>query len=269
MDLTVIIADSTDLRIKNCIESIDEDIEVLVSLNGPSKELFDLVKEMNVKYCFLPNMGLAAALNNGIKHASNSKIIIIDSDCTFKEGTIRKLCDALDRYPMVRGVQITRFDGFLSQIISKAREFHGNTNPDSKLDEIMAYKPLAYKKEVAKLLGGEIYNPKLKLSEDFEMNERRKSAGVKLGFIPDAIIYHDPISIKSDLKSAFMYGSDRHTMVELGLTKPKKTFLQSLKKLRKKCYLRFGFGVTAYMVLWTSAYDLGYFKKKLSKWWKG
>jgi GT2 family glycosyltransferase len=262
MDLSIIIADSNDLRIKKCVESIDEDVEVIVSLNSPTRELVDLVNKLNVKTCLLPQKGLAVALNNGIQQASNEKILIIDSDCVFEKGTIKKLYDALDSYPMVRGVQLTKYNGFISKIISKSREFHGNTNPKPNFDEIKAFKPLAYRKLIIPFLGGSMYVPKLKLSEDFEMNERRKKAGIELLFLSDAIIYHDSIKIKDDLKSAFKYGCDRDTMIKMNLTKQKKPFIQSIKKLKEKCLPRYGLGVTIYMVLWTTFYDLGYHIQK-------
>lgn len=262
MDLSIIIADSDDLRIKSCISSIDEDVEVLVSLNGASRELEALVKELSVNSCTIADKGLAAALNNGIINARYDKIIIIDSDCTFEKGCIRMLYDALKYSEMVRGIQITKYVGIMGRIISKAREFHGNTNPDIYLDEIRAYKPLAFRKECALNMGGKMYYDQLKLSEDFEMNERRKKAGIPITFLPDAKIYHEPLSVMSDLKSAYKYGADRHTLVRRGLTKDKKSFFQSLKKLRNRCIPRQGMAVAAYMVFWTATYDLGFYTQK-------
>lgn len=265
MDLTIIIADSDDLRIKNCIESIDENVEILVSLNKPTKDLFSLINKLEVNYCLIEKKGLSLALNNGILHAKYDKIIIIDSDCIFEKGTIKKLFNSLDSSDMARGIQLTKYNSFLSKIISKARQFHGNTVPDPEKDEILAYKPLAYKKSIATRMGGKIYNDKLLLSEDFEMNLRRLNANIGLKFCPDAIIYHDPISLLSDLRSAFRYGKDRYTMIKLMLTKPKKNLLKSLKKIAKKCYPKYGFSVSLYMVIWTLTYDFGYWYKYFSK----
>lgn len=264
MDLSVVIADAYDLRIKRCIESIDEDVEVVVSLNGPTNELVGLVSTLGVSTCLLPQRGLGAALNNGIDHARFDKILIIDSDCVFERGTIRKLYRALDSSLMVRGIQQTRWNSYLSKLTSIGREWHGNTNPDPNVDEVRAYKPLGYRRETIKRLGGMMYNPLLKLSEDFEMNERRKQAGVGLVLIPDAVIYHDRVSVGSDLKSAYRYGQDRQTMVECGLTRPKKHFIQSWQKIKDRCLPRYGLSVAAYMVLWTAAYDCGYHIQKLS-----
>jgi glycosyltransferase involved in cell wall biosynthesis len=76
MDMSVVIPVVDDLRLKNCVESIDENVEVIVVVERPTKEIRDLVKSLGVE-CFeshkLRNMG--AAWNLGIEHASNESFL--------------------------------------------------------------------------------------------------------------------------------------------------------------------------------------------------
>jgi glycosyltransferase involved in cell wall biosynthesis len=257
MDLSVIIADSNDLRVKDCIGSIDEDVETLVSLNAPSKELSSLVKDMGVKFCYSPKKGLSLALNNGIAHAKYNNVLIIDSDCTFEKGAIKHLYSALESSPMARGIQIYDSDNLISRVIANARNFHANPIPH--LDGVIrAYKPLAFKKDIVSSLGGYYYDEDLKLSEDYEMDIRRQKVGLNIAYVPEAAVHHCPLTLAGDIKSAFKYGADRHTSVTKGETKPKKKFFDSMVKLRDKALPKIGPAATAYMILWTMAYDTGY-----------
>ena len=72
-------------------------------------------------------------------------------------------------------------------------------------------------------------------------------------------MYHDVVTPMRDLRSAFHYGIDRVVMVRHGLTKPKKSFFASLRKIATDCFPRYGSDVAGYMVLWTLAYDSGYY----------
>jgi glycosyltransferase involved in cell wall biosynthesis len=261
MDLTVIIADSNDLRVKKCIESVDENVEILVSLNAPTKELENLIEKLGVKTCYTPEKGLANALNNGIANANYDKVLIIDSDCTFEKGSIKYLYDGLKDSLMVRGIQIFDSDSLASKIIANARNFHANPIPHLE-GVIRAYKPLAFRKEIKPMLGGYYYDRDLKLSEDYEMDMRRQRAGISIGYYPNAVVHHCPLSARNDLRSAFRYGADRHTSRSKGSTKPKKDFFDSMIKLKNKALPKIGPAATAYMVLWTMVYDAGYYLQK-------
>ena len=60
--MSVVIPVADDLRIKECVESIDEDVEVIVSLNGTSEYVRDLVKMLGVRTCEMDERNLGAAL---------------------------------------------------------------------------------------------------------------------------------------------------------------------------------------------------------------
>src|SRR3989344_466540 len=116
LDLSIVVADAEDLRIKDCVASIDEDVEVVVSLN------------------------------RGIDCARHEKIVVVDSDCYFEKGTVRKLWNSLSSNEMVRGTVIYTHEGILTELVAKARNYHANPQP-SQGETIRAYKPLGFHKQ--------------------------------------------------------------------------------------------------------------------------
>src|SRR3989344_1168228 len=146
LDLSIVVADAEDLRIKDCVASIDEDVEVVVSLNGATQQLRKMIDTLSVKACLSEERGLAMALNRGIDCARHEKIVVVDSDCYFEKGTVRKLWNSLSSNEMVRGTVIYTHEGILTELVAKARNYHANPQP-SQGETIRAYKPLGFHKQ--------------------------------------------------------------------------------------------------------------------------
>ena len=89
LPISIIIPCADDLRVAQCIESIDENAEIIVVLNGPTEQIKNLVKKYFVKTFFLKERNLGMALNVGIKNASYNRVLLMDSDCVFFKNTIR------------------------------------------------------------------------------------------------------------------------------------------------------------------------------------
>ena len=80
MDISIIIPCADDIRLAECIESIDENVEVIVSLNGATEEIRGIVRRFGVQACEIPERNLGAACNEGIKVASSQNILLMNSD---------------------------------------------------------------------------------------------------------------------------------------------------------------------------------------------
>ena len=102
MNISILIPVSNDLKIIEALKSIDEKVQVVVSLNKPSQEILKLVKNIQKKrfpalknldivFCKIDYKSIAGAYNNGIKTAKYDNILLMDSDCIFEKGTIKKL----------------------------------------------------------------------------------------------------------------------------------------------------------------------------------
>lgn len=262
LDLTIIIPCATDMRIKHCLQSIYEtckdDVEILVSLNGDSKDVKKILKNFqDVKTCEIREANLSKAYNNGIKYASRNNVLLMDSDCVFGKNTIKLLYDGLKYEKLSKGLVIFRNNNLMSKIISRVREY-------TTTDFISAYSPpLAFSKDIKNLIGGYYFDEQVPWSEDTEFNYRVQQAGIKIHYNPEAIIYHAPISIRQDIRSGFKYGRGKRISEGLNLL-PKtsyfdisahtKKFVKTYEVFRTKGLL----SALYYFFIWRPINRLGY-----------
>ncbi len=94
VSLVICVAD--DLRIKNMLDSIKEYCEVVVVINGGTKEVKDIVnsykksKKFDLKIIEIGERNLSKSRNIGMINATYDKVVFYDSDCVMKRGTIKK-----------------------------------------------------------------------------------------------------------------------------------------------------------------------------------
>ncbi len=267
IDLTIIIPCSTDTKIKYCIQSIYEtctdDVEILVSLNGASEEIKEILKGFQgVKICEIKKANLSKAYNNGIKHASRSNILLMDSDCVFGKNTIKLLYSGLKHERLSKGLVVFKSTSLMSKIISKVREY-------TTTDFINSYSPpLAFSKDIKDLIGGYYFHEQIPWSEDSEFNYRVQQAGLKIHYNSEAVIYHTPLIIKQDIRSGFRYGRGKAISEKLKLLprtnflKPSlytKRFVKTYEVLQKKGL----FPALYYFFIWRSINRIGYLLQNL------
>lgn len=209
MDISIIIRCGDDDRVFNCIKSIDEDVEVIVSLSNNPKLEREL-KNKGIKYCLSPRKNLSMASNIGFKLASHEKVIITDSDTVFKSGCIKKLYGALDNYKVAcAGIKFLSDPHILfSNIVAEARDYV-NSLP-------LFFTPgIALKKDVLSEIGGFLFDDNVPYAVDANLDYRVKKAGLPVAWIiNDAYICHAPESIKHDLKAALRIGMGCRVGVE-------------------------------------------------------
>ncbi|MHA1829434.1 MAG: glycosyltransferase [Candidatus Heimdallarchaeaceae archaeon] len=248
LSVTVVIPCADDVRIKSCIESIDENVEILVVLNGATKKVVNIVKKFGVRKVVLRERNLAKALNVGIKKAKNSKVILIDSDCTFQKGAIRKAFVGLDKNLIVKGRVIFRSNSFFSKIIAKTRDY-------SYYDSPKPYNPfLCIRKGIVGKIGGYYFDERIFWTEDADLNQRIKKAGIKVEYVYSAIAYHPPLTLSYDLRSAFRYGIGKRIRVEKGTASGIGTHFEKIPDV----VVKKGILVGIYYFFWNLAYLLGY-----------
>jgi glycosyltransferase involved in cell wall biosynthesis len=251
LDASVVIPCKDDWRIFRCIESIDEDVEVIVVLNGTPDPLREKLAQTNVKLCLIPEPNLGKALDIGILTASKERVILTDSDCVFEKGCIRQLYDGLNITGVAKGRVIFRYTGWLSHIISQSRDHLTS-------DETTAYKPLlALRKSILSSIGSYYFHHEIHWREDAEFDFRIKQAGIKLNVCKNAIVYHDPLTPFQDLRSAFRYGTGWSNSKRLGLTlsEPPSSVESTMQNK--------GFLPALYMSIYRMVYYCGYFVDRI------
>jgi len=203
-ELSIVIPCRDDARIEACLKSIDEDLEIVISLNGSSLQVERIVSEhaarkhLVIIRSSIPN--LAAALQAGSLAASSEAILYMDSDCQFLPGTIRRFRDALKHYKVVKGQIIFQSDSWLTAIIAQSREHH-------TAEQVTAYKPpLAINRSIKEQIGGYFFDSRLFWREDSDLDYRIRKAGIPIYMEKEAAITHPPLRLWQDLRSAYRYG---------------------------------------------------------------
>lgn len=272
MNVSIVIPDSNDLRIENCINSIDENVEVVISLNKPSKKLKLLIDKIlyeqknNYRYenlrfiiCQIEIASIALAYNNGIKNAKYKNILLMDSDCTFKKGTIGKLYLNLGDNLLSKGRVIFKQKSLQSKITAKARDYKISKT-------VNAYSPpLLFKKQIINYIGRYYFHPKLCWLEDSEFDARVRKAKLNISYDKSAVIFHDQLSFAKDLKSSFLYGVGKRIGVEVGVHDIPLGLMGSFKKYFINLWKEDEFLLGLYLFIWKIAFLSGYTCQALIK----
>ena len=272
MKVSVVIPVSNDLRLKRCIDSVDEKVEVVISLNKPSIRIKEQVnfmlrqkkekkKYQDIKFvvCEIKKPSIAGAYNNGIKHAAYDHIFLMDSDCIFEKKCIRKLENNLGNRLLSKGKVIFTANSWVTKIVAKAREFHTS-------DKVSAYSPpLLFSKKIISYIGGYYFHPKLCWLEDSEFDKRVRNAGLEIAYDPTANVYHPPLSPFSDLRSAFWYGVGKRIGVELGIHDKPTGIIGSINKYVVGASKEKGVFVGVYLFIWKVGLLSGYFLQSILK----
>lgn len=254
MNLTIIIPVADDTRIKNCIESIDENVEILVVLNGATKKVKNIIKDFkNIETLEIYERNLGMARDEGVNKAKFDKVLLMDSDCIFQKGCIKKLYNGLKKYKIAKGKVIFNYNNMFNKIIKKTREY-------TTSDFLSAYAPpLAFDKTVKKEIGGYYFDRDIHWADDAEFDKRVKKGGIKINYLPSAIIYHPPLNFFQDLRSAFRYGCGQKIGTEKNIMNGIDSFFPCVFDITKKK----GFLSGLYMIVWNISYCSGYFIQKL------
>lgn len=248
LSVSIAIPCADDLRIKICLESIDEKVETIVVLNGATNKIRKIVRGYKVKTVEIPERNLAKALNVGITRSKNEKVIFMDADCRFEKGAIKKLYKGLDNYVVAKGKVIFESNNFISKIIAKVREY-------SYYDSPKPYNPfLGINKRIKKLISGYFFDDKIYWTEDADMNTRLKEANIKVNYVFKAKVFHPPLSLKQDLRSAFRYGIGKRIRVEIGKASNVGTHFGKVVDV----VIKKGLWAGIYYLIWNIFYAFGY-----------
>ncbi len=246
--ITIIIACSDDIRIKKCLESIDEKVETIVVLNKPSSEVIKIVKSYKVKIKFLNEKNLPKSLNLGIKNSKNNIVLFMDSDCVFEKGAIKKIYKAMNKFYITKGKTVFESNGFLSRLVANVRDY-------TYYDDPKPYNPfLAINKKIKKFINNYYYDDDIHWTEDADLYVRIKKAKLKVNYEYNARVFHPPLNPFYDLRSAFRYGIGKRIRVEKKLI----TGIGTQFNFILDVILKKGFFTGFYYFIWNIFYLFGY-----------
>ncbi|MDR2943905.1 MAG: glycosyltransferase [Methanosarcinales archaeon] len=264
MDISIVIRCAEDYRVFRCIESIDENADIIVSTSANPEFEKELMKR-GIKYCLSPRKNLSKTSNIGFKHAVYDKVIITDSDTIFKSGCIQKMFVALDDYKMVKvrlSFQKSSKIPF-SNIVAKSRDYVNSKE--------LAFTPgLAVRKDIVCDIGGFLFNEDVPFAVDADLDYRVKKRNVPVCFLKKAVILHDAESVKHDLKAARRIGKgvavSSLSLSEKFDTNSVKNIQKHLKAVKITDYpdilRKKGILVLFYQILWDVEFYIGLFEGK-------
>ncbi len=248
------------------MESIDVPCKVLLVANGSTPEFISWLersvrnrkrKEEDCVIVETPKTGLGHAYNLGIDRCRTEYVLLMDSDCTFSPGCINTLLNALSEAALSKGFVRFLYSDPLSKTVAKLR--HHTTS-----SFVNAYSPpLAFSKTVVRHYLNFFFHEELAWSEDFDFNLRVQKANLKIAYRPEAVVFHPPISLFEDLRSASNYGFGYGIGVCSGIypTPMKKSVKGQISRnwdIFKEVRIKNGFFPACYSLFWSHFYRRGY-----------
>jgi GT2 family glycosyltransferase len=207
-EITIIIPVCDDPLIFRCLASIDVVCPVIISTNGsPAWFLEGLVTyakaASKVTVLSTAQRGIGLAYNQAISRAMTPLVLLMDSDCVFEPGCIATMVAAAS-CGLAKGRVRFETEGRGSRLVAAARRL---TEDPLVTKKVSAYSPpLLYRTSIIEKMGGYHFNSAMKWREDRDFELRRRKADLLVQLVPEAIIWHKPLSLRDDLRSVWSYG---------------------------------------------------------------
>src|SRR4030043_555711 len=203
-------------ELTKCLESFktqtlsNENFEVIVVDDGSNDGTKDAAAKYSVRYMYQQNRGPAAARNNGANQAQVEIILFTDADCEPQSNWIEEMINPLDDPQVVgvKGVYKTRQKELVARLVQIEYEHKYERMKKFKYIDFIDTYSAGYRKDIfLKYNGFDERYPKESV-EDQEFSFRLPRDGDKMGFNPEAVVYHKhsaclPGSLRQKYKKAF------------------------------------------------------------------
>lgn len=258
MDMTLVIRCGSDPKVFDCISSVDEDVEILVS-TIPDPEFEDRLREAGASVCTSPPGNLSVASNVGIASATNDRVFLTDSDTVLAKGCLSTVYGLLNEYPVVCARIEFEDDGTRrSRKVAAARSFVNSKE--------LAFTPgLGFDRRISDSIGGYMFDDGVPFAVDANLDFRLKHNGIPVSYGSDAAISHSVESVRHDMVAARRIGAGVQKGAESLKTMypevPFKNIRRSLKAVHWRDYpaiiARHGLGTAIYQARWDLNFYIG------------
>ena len=187
----------------------DGKIEVVVVDGGSVDRTKDLVSQYDfVKLVICPS-NISKGRNVGINNSTGDIIAFTDADCVVDREWIRNIMKYFEKYPeigVIGGPYLPlQQDEMIAQYLGIYVSNYFPTEPGFAMPHSIGTGNAAYRRGLIEEVG--LFNEKLAVGEDLELNFRIAKAGYKLFFADDVKVYHKyRISLQEVTKWAFNHG---------------------------------------------------------------
>ncbi|HYC89754.1 MAG TPA: hypothetical protein VEO54_11125 [Thermoanaerobaculia bacterium] len=226
LPLSVIVRCSEDLRVVDCLDSIDAECEVIGAITPDARVQAELERRQ-LRYAVSPRGNPAATTLAALPLASNGTVVLIDSDCRFAPGAVRRLAALSQTADIVRPNIHFAADGPSSRATAIARTFQYTYCG-------FIYEPglVVNLDRVVAAAGGYLFAPDAPFTPDGELDFRLRHSGAMdtLSIVtdPEVTLTHAPLSISRHFASYWRYGLSEATRMAFLGQPVLRTFLASL-----------------------------------------
>jgi len=264
LPISVVIRCGNDLSgLLRCVDSIDENVEIVASISQGAKFISKIRKNIEIVVATHPYGNWSIAAENGIKKTTNNFIIIMDSDSVFTKGAIRRIYKALALGNLIvqSRINFMTTSSLTSKIIANSRSFENQYEP-------RAYSPglgLNRKALISKIgIDGCIYNSQVMFADDGNIDKRARENGISIFVEKNATICHDPVDLKHEIRTAYHLGIGDHqgeTESHNLLYPILKNFMnRDIRKYYVCAFKQYGWETGLVVLLWRVVYIFGYYR---------
>ena len=181
----------------DCLDALErqtmprEEYEIIVVNDGPVDTIVEIIADRHrVTFLSQPQRGAAAARNLGAKQAQSEILLFTDADCVpesnWVEAMIAPFAD--QEIAGVCGVVHTRQTGLIPRFIQLEYDYRYRNIARHRQIDFINTGTAGYRKHVFMDSGG--FREDLLGAEDTELSFRLASAGYRMVFAPQAVVYH-------------------------------------------------------------------------------
>ena len=261
---------ANDTTITRCLDSIDDDVSVHVVIT-PNDAIEGILREREVPYSITEYGNIAKSTELSVWACEDDNVIVMDSDTWFLPGSIRKLREALLVDPLAKARLEFQTSGHISEVIASHRHPFNN-RPNYATNPGLAMR----RTEVRDACRGYIFNPKIRWTEDADLQYRLGQTDLTVAYVPEAVVQHEPITLSHELRAAFLYGVGKRLSIE---NTPDRVPYEELPDVLKRAVLSMnpanivrkireqGVEISALNLAWNAYYLSGYHAQKHTKKW--
>jgi glycosyltransferase involved in cell wall biosynthesis len=184
--------------------------EVIVVDDGSTDRTGDIARRYDIRYFRQPNQGPATARNNGTKEANGEIILFTDSDCVPDKLWIREMVRPFEDEEVagVKGAYKTKQKSLIARFAQVEFEERFELLRRAKRIDMVDTYSAAFRRDIFWKMGGFDESFPVANNEDTDFSYKLSSAGYKMVFNPNAVVYHlnHPDSIKRYVRLKFWRG---------------------------------------------------------------